>query len=534
MIDLRTHLIMEANQKRPSGLGKIKDNSKETDVEFIAGDIYDLSDSNRYTEKFKYYRGDGNGYITDKNDHVYDVVTSESQGDAGRIAGGSTSLAVTIKNVAGVNLRFSGWCGIFSSSHGMDIISDIKAGMYLEDYIAKHWNDMDYNIRDNKDIIKLKEVGNAEAKTYNKQKEEAKEERDKRFWERYVLINELTISIKNGEINIDSYDINKHYKQNVGGNKPELKWDVERGENTIESINLQKEWNDAYDKYKSSVIDALKPVVSDIFSKKFGCTLSEMNGLKFSMVSKGSTKITLARLGFDTKKKQFVELDWQNPQLKSEKKYANEHVELTIGPTITLVKNDANERMIEIFTNASNEYMKLNKGKQSEWVKKNWEQIWQSGRGMYPWNSDKYTKGQARQMAAEDYKKELAAHKWETSGKTITFMTEFISQFMTAPEKIERVTGQEVENSPAEAPKKERGKNTKLGNGAYEKQEVKMDAWHNGERKQNVSNCSDAKLKLNYQICKDKGYEKEAAQLKAEAEKRGIVLEALQDYIIKY
>ena len=99
---------------------------------------------------------------------------------------------------------------------------------------------------------------------------------------------------------------------------------------------------------------------------------------------------------------------------------------------------------------------------------------------------------------------------------------------MTAPEKIEQVTGEPVENSPAEGTKV-RGKDTKMGKGAREKQEAKMDAWHNGKRKQNVANCSDAKLKLNWQICVDKGYTKEATLLKSEATKRGLTFEALNN-----
>ena len=55
-----------------------------------------------------------------------------------------------------------------------------------------------------------------------------------------------------------------------------------------------------------------------------------------------------------------------------------------------------------------------------------------------------------------------------------------------------------------------------------------MDAWHNGTRKQNVEACSDAKLKVNYDICKQKGYDKEAELLKKEADARGLTLESLK------
>ena len=54
----------------------------------------------------------------------------------------------------------------------------------------------------------------------------------------------------------------------------------------------------------------------------------------------------------------------------------------------------------------------------------------------------------------------------------------------------------------------------------------KMDAWHAGTRKQNVGAMSDAKLKMNYKVCQAKGYDKEMDILKAEADKRGIVIES--------
>ena len=49
-----------------------------------------------------------------------------------------------------------------------------------------------------------------------------------------------------------------------------------------------------------------------------------------------------------------------------------------------------------------------------------------------------------------------------------------------------------------------------------------MKAWHEGTRKQNLSNCSDAKLKMNYKVCKELGYEKEMELIKKEADKRNI------------
>lgn len=57
----------------------------------------------------------------------------------------------------------------------------------------------------------------------------------------------------------------------------------------------------------------------------------------------------------------------------------------------------------------------------------------------------------------------------------------------------------------------------------------KMLAWHNGTRKQNVGAMGDEKLKMNYEICIEMGYTREANILKSEAEKRNIILEAVSD-----
>ena len=61
----------------------------------------------------------------------------------------------------------------------------------------------------------------------------------------------------------------------------------------------------------------------------------------------------------------------------------------------------------------------------------------------------------------------------------------------------------------------------------------KMKAWHEGTRKQNLSNCSDAKLKMNYKVCKELGFDKECGLIKDEAKKRDLTLESmsLSDYI---
>jgi hypothetical protein len=74
---------------------------------------------------------------------------------------------------------------------------------------------------------------------------------------------------------------------------------------------------------------------------------------------------------------------------------------------------------------------------------------------------------------------------------------------------------------PIEPPVK---KDTKLSASTKSAAYDKMTAWHNGTRKQNVGALSDAKLKLNYDVCVELGYDAECEILKAEATKRGITL----------
>lgn len=50
----------------------------------------------------------------------------------------------------------------------------------------------------------------------------------------------------------------------------------------------------------------------------------------------------------------------------------------------------------------------------------------------------------------------------------------------------------------------------------------KMDAWHNGERDENIKACGADKLKKYKAICKAKGYDAEVAAIQAEIDKRGL------------
>lgn len=60
--------------------------------------------------------------------------------------------------------------------------------------------------------------------------------------------------------------------------------------------------------------------------------------------------------------------------------------------------------------------------------------------------------------------------------------------------------------------------------------EEKMDAWHNGSRGFNIKAASAGKLRSNLKICKDKGYDSEVAQIRAELKSRKLkVKESIDD-----
>ena len=66
--------------------------------------------------------------------------------------------------------------------------------------------------------------------------------------------------------------------------------------------------------------------------------------------------------------------------------------------------------------------------------------------------------------------------------------------------------------------------------------EAKMKAWHEGTRKQNIKASSDGKLKINWQVCKELGYDAEVKKIEDEAKSRGLTLESIQidleDYVV--
>ena len=121
------NFLNEAKSPAPSALKKFKQGKDNVECEFIAGDIYDLSPENRYKDTVSYYKGDGDGYIMSKDGRVFDVKCLERTSDAGRIAGGSFHVNVTILRVGpnAENIDLSGYSAVFSNPSSQIVFNDL-------------------------------------------------------------------------------------------------------------------------------------------------------------------------------------------------------------------------------------------------------------------------------------------------------------------------------------------------------------------------------------------------------------------------
>ena len=528
--------MFEAAKKSPSGIGKIKNSAEEKDVEFIAGDVYDLSGDNRYTDKFTYYSGKGDGYIMDKDGKFYDVVTSSWSSDAGRIAGGSMNYQVTIKKANGTDdAIFSGYTAIFSTPHYSEIIEDIKRGYYLEDYIAKNWG----ALSNHEKFEELKKKGDANAKSHTQEKVEDRANKEQEFAQRYIILPKLVnFVVKDNRLDFENFTI-AHGRDEVESPKDPpcaiRRNDFDSDEAyKVAKDNLEKQWEEYNSKVKAiqdKLTDVIQKIATNLVEEYFKVKLDKLNGLKFYITPKKKLDIDLDAIAIDTKKNKVVTLARKRKSGSNKYSYGsqaytlfkdiNENPEFELGVSATVIKSKASDYLVDLFKRVSEAWQKINSRTKTKYIEDNWEEIWKSGRGYYSWNPDKYTKGESKKMAEEKFYKWLNEFNWGSSKPTITFSTDFIKDYIQG--ELPQTEGEKEETSKQTTKEEIKTDVTK----ARKVQEPKMDAWHNGTRKQNVTSCSDAKLKLNYEICKDKGYTKEAEILKKEADSRGLKLESL-------
>ncbi len=533
--------IFEASGK-PSDLKKYKRTERKETVHFRGSDMFDTKDPG-YDDEFSYFDGSGNGYIKDKEGHVYDVITSDRAGDAGAIAGGSHDYYVTIKKANGKDdFHVHGYIAIMSKGRNAECIGDIKAGYYLEDYIAKYWNEWDD--KDGK-FKELAERGDKNAKAYDDLKAEKIKQKNNEFDSRYVIVPEvLSWEIIDGKFNVYGWNLTNDNIKKLEDKRGEwLKqnklhsWD-EEAKNNQEYKKIQEEISNAYKQVRNLIMDVLEPVLFDKLFKVFKTKdLKSLSGLTGSFVYNkqymhGKKDYGYRALAIDTKKKQFVVIH------TGDRKVLDSSIDMQLNDTISVYKDKASEKMIELFKKVSEAWKKANGRKQGEYVKDHWEKIYHDSAGGYRYGNHSKTKGQAKEEAKKDFEKLLKEMDFNYEGydKKNKF-TYSLSLVQTYVEGDIEPDAEPVEK-PLENPESS-SKNTekKISNKAKSEAYDKMKAWHEGTRKQNLKACSDVKLKMNYRVCKELGYEEEMKKIEDEANSRNLQLESMitiEEYIKIY
>ena len=530
--------IFEASSK-PSDLRKYKRTERKENVHFRSSDMYDTKDPG-YDDEFLYFDGSGNGYIKDKQGHVYDVVTFDRNSDAGAIAGGSHDYFVTIKKANGKDdFHVHGWVAIMSKGSNTNCIADIKAGYYLEDYIAKYWNK--YDDKDGK-FKELAEKGDKNGKAYDDQKAENAQQKKNEFDSRYVVVpNNLSWDILDGKFTIRRLDLTNasikelENKRTLWLKQNNLKSFEEEAKNNPEYQKLNDAVYNAYDELQSLIISVLEPVLLNKLQEVFKTKdLNSLSGLTGSFVYDkqymlGKKEYGYRALAIDTKKKQFVVIH------TGDRKILDGNIDIQLNDIISIYKSAASEKMMNLFKKVSDAWHKANARKQGEYVKNNWEQIYHDSAGGYIYGNHAKTKGQAKEEAKRNFQQLVKDMDFNYDGKNkFTYSLSLVQTYVEGDMEPDAEPIEKPLENPEPKEKKERGKDTKMSKGANAAAYDKMKAWHEGTRKQNLSNCSDAKLKMNYKVCKELGYEKEMREIETEAKKRDIVLESisLNDYII--
>lgn len=525
--------INEAKTPVPSALRKFKKGSREVENTYKTGDIYDLSGTDTYNQTDSYYTGDGDGYIMDKNGNVYDVKCSEGSGDAGRIVGGSFQIGVSILRV-GPNkedIYLSGYSAVFSSpsSDTFDtLISDIKDGIYLEDYLAYHKADISFNTRDTEWVNKLINNGDGEgSRTIKMKKRDSKINKEESFNQRYcVITSHVTFNCTNGQT-LEEYK-DGGWNNIVAEIFPSKTKNAGKiglfGDNNIEKkVKVPKEVN-------SAIINGYKPFAQSIISNMFGS--ADVSGMKFnfSVSFEGQQEYGGPVFGWDIKKNQFVVLDMEK------RKVLDRKYEIRLGSIFhkkynneTVYNSDFTNKF---FSDASKIIIK-SLGSESAYVAANYKSVmW--GNGYW---KPQMKAGEAKERCKEQFRQMKSNKTYSPDMFNFYVTPEIASQvlgsntyrkyFKAGNSVAEETTSTDMTPEISNGPEKPNSKTAEEIYGkAYVQAKEKMIKWHEGTRKQNLKNCNDGKLRMNYAICKELGYEDECNQLSREAKTRGIMLES--------
>lgn len=477
--------------KKPSNVN-LKVNARKVVNQYITGDIYDFH-SPMESKEDTYVDHAGNGYIMDKTGREYPVSASISQGDAGRIAGGSTSYYVTIyfPGVVGKDGKeafysVKGYTAIFSKGDNTGCVSDIQNGYYLEDYIAKY-NSHDHNLPQEL-YDELVSRADANAVSYDAQKKAKADEKQAAF--------------------------DKQYK---GLSSKGIECEIKNGEVIAKNLQYYNDETSSYDEYAApkNIIDkavALFGINGYTFKDFEGATFIAKPDKDYNLDIRFDTK-TGEIIAFEKHGSRMSKVDFDRVSARIE----NIKIDKT-SPFGKLIMKTVSDKAgtQSAFITTDNIAKQINKiwGRGSSWGTHTGYSDTAFSLGT-PESEMRHIRANVRRHAIEELKAEFAKMK-NPDSFTYEALKEVIN-LLPKKELANEYTGAAVEK-PAETTTTE----FKANPVAVQK----MTAWHNGERKQNVGACSDAKLKMYYNTCKSLGFETEMNILKAEAESRGLLLES--------
>lgn len=453
---------MRFNEAKKPSNVNLKVNAKKVVNQYITGDIYDFH-SPMESREDTYVDHEGNGYIMDKTGREYPVSASISQGDAGRIAGGATNYYVTI--------YFPGVVG-----------KDGKEAYYrVEGYMAIFSNGSNTGcVSDIQNGYYLEDYmakynswhHNLPQELYDELVSRADADATSYTAQRQASAEKRNAK-KDAEIN-NKYDFS--YFENKG-TYPTFSFEIKNGT-----------WVPYDSRMPQAVTDLL--IQEDVV---FGRPLSDFEGMKVRLTLDGEKigvdKTTGELVDLTSKKNKYGGLTWSvgEPRL-----YKVARLNVNDTP----------------YAKAVCKYFKTHKDELED--QKLVKSYWSSYGDKPVFESIKGGNYQIIENTDDSYYKERIYVRNDIFKRVCELFPQSLQELKGLNRRAADFNVDKGFKGSVNAPEAE----------------TKMTAWHNGERKQNVKACSDAKLKAYYKICKRLGYEDEANKLKAEADSRGILLES--------
>jgi hypothetical protein len=486
--------ILEA-RVRPSGWTRRNKKSRVVTNTYLSGDRYD-SRGGSYQQDDVYNDSNYEGYILDKENNKYKVVGYSKQGDSGAIVGGSTNYRVIIFNDEGFKVVFTGWIGIMSAGSNTSIIGDIDAGYYLEDYLCKFHAD---SISDKEKYEELRSNGDKDAQSYVGRKNEIRKDKAAKFAERYVQVPDTIRVIIDGDLVLEG----THYM-------------IPNGE------------------VRESVYKILKPMFKELIEGTFKLSISQLKGFQGNVLLKRPERMSCVYVACDMKDKNIVNIQYFPSDDKKDKKVLSEAVEMKLASTIKFKTQETTEQVKDIIKKCFKLFQTELKGKKEKWIDDRARALWMDYVNTF--TRQRYSRTAAKRDATNEFNTYRNSYDIDKAGAyvsldipTLAMVVKDINpEFKNVADKpdtsLNNAQDVTIVEEPTDLVKKEP---------TFKKSEVytKMTAWHNGERKQNVTALSDAKLKVNAAVCKELGFDKELQILQDEAKSRGLKLEGLSNFL---